>query len=438
MDTAKIRAAVTHYQEAFLKDLQKVMRIPSVKGTPEEAAPYGREPKRALEVALAIGQELGFKTGIVDDAVGFIQYGSDDKKYVGILGHLDVVAAGTGWSFPPFDLTEKDGILYGRGVLDNKGPIMSTLYALYILKELQIPLSHTIRIILGTDEESGMSDIPLYLAKEPAPIFGFTPDCKFPAVYGERGMVTYQFITKRNFPDKNETRINAIDGDFTRSSVPDFMTITLSDGNKIEGNGKRSPSNAPEMGINAITAFADTIQSLNIVADDQKYFNWIAESFHNKHDGSGLDIAFEDEDSGKLQLTPYLLDITDDAFRLEVSIRYPISVSENQITSIISENLPEDTSLQIIRRFPSKLFPKDHPMIQQMQNVYERVTGLDGTPVTTTGATYARTMPNTIAFGPSFPGQKGIAHNADEYMVLSDLMLNMEIYALTIYMLGNI
>lgn len=332
---------------------------------------------------------------------------------------------------PPFDLTEDNGLLYGRGILDNKGPIMSNLYALSVLKELGLKNKQTIQIIFGSDEESGSADIPMYLADENPPLYGYTPDCKYPAVYGERGVVGFDIIT--TFTDQSVKELSSFEGNFDRSSVPDTLKVTLKDGQIFDISGKRAPSNAPELGENVITLFAEKTRLENLLSRElQSYFTWLADSLHNKHQGEGLGADFSDADSGSLQLTPYELVFDENTARLSISIRYPISVTEDEVISSITKNLFTNSSIKITRRMPSTVFDKHHPMIAKMTEIYESATGLDGTPVTTTGATYARSMPNIIAFGPSFPGQKGIAHNKDEYMTLADLMKNMEIYALTL------
>ncbi|WP_413518131.1 Sapep family Mn(2+)-dependent dipeptidase [Carnobacterium maltaromaticum] len=426
----QIKAAVKGKEAEFLAGLKKVMKVDSVKGLAETGAPFGKGPKKALETALDLASALGFETKIVSDAVGYAQYGTNNDEYLGIVGHLDVVEAGSGWSYPPFDLTLENGVLYGRGVLDNKGPAISTLYALAVLKELNIPLSKTIRILFGTDEESGSADIPLYLASEKPPIYGFTPDCKYPAVYGERGLVGIEIVTV--MPEKELKQISNFKGTFTRSSVPDYLEVTLKNGEEIQIEGKRAPSNAPEMGENVLTKFAEIATNEHFFTGElADYFSWLATALHLKHDGSGLGIDFSDQASGKLMLTPYAFKIEKNKVHLTLSIRYPISVTEEDILVELKQHLPMDSQLQIIRKMPATSFPLEHPMLKIMQEVYEECTGMDGTPVTTTGATYARTMPNIVAFGPSFPGQKGIAHNKDEYMDLTDLMKNMEIYAVT-------
>ena len=76
-------------------------------------------------------------------------------------------------------------------------------------------------------------------------------------------------------------------------------------------------------------------------------------------------------------------------------------------------------------------------MVRALQSAYEQVSGVDGTPVTTTGGTYAKAMPNIVPFGPSFPGQKGIGHQPDEWMDIKDIIMNAKIYALSLYKLAK-
>lgn len=426
--------AVYKRRSDFFKGLQAILSINSVKGIPTATAPFGVGPKEAILKTLALAENMGFETKLVNKAMGYAQWGTDNEHYVGVIGHLDVVPPGTGWDYPPFDLTEQDGILYGRGILDNKGPILSNLYALSVLKELGLKNKQTIRIIFGSDEESGSGDIPMYLSSEKAPLYGYTPDCKYPAVYGERGVISIDITT--TLTDQSLHQISLFSGTFDRSSVPDSLSVKLKNNQIFSILGKRSPSNAPEIGENVITLFAEKTRFENLLTGDiQHYFTWIAQSFHHKHHGEGIGINFSDVDSGVLQLTPYDLTFNDDTARLSLSIRYPISVTKQEVIAGIMPHLFRNSTITITKSMPSTVFNKAHPMIDIMTNIYEDITGLDGTPVTTTGATYARSMPNIIAFGPSFPGQKGIAHNKNEFMTVDDLMKNMVIYAQTLAVL---
>lgn len=421
----EITTSIESHWKEFLVLLQKVIQVPSVKGKPEQHAPYGTEPRKVLELVLTEAAAHGFKTNVIDDAIGYVQWGENNEEYIGVIGHLDVVPAGTGWDFPPFDLTEKEGRFYGRGILDNKGPIISCLYALFLLKKSGFVPKKTIRIIFGTDEESGMSDISHYLKSERPPIFGFTPDCKYPVVYGERGVVNVTIQLPLDSEELNQ--ISQFSGDQYRDHVPDQLGVTIN-GITHQVTGKRSPSNAPEMGENAITLLAQVVKDIEMSEQLQSYLRWIAESFHDKHYGEGMNLTLADKDSGKLILTPVVLQKSETGLSLEVAFRYPVSASEDEVLRRLGLQLPKGASYEVTRSIPGICHDKDSPEIQKLSMIYAEVTDNDPTPVTTTGATYARKMPNTLAFGPSFPGQKGIAHNKNEYMNVADLRMNLEIY----------
>lgn len=409
----------------FYQDLNRLMEVRSVKGKPNPAAPFGEGPKEVLETIVAIAEEYGFQAKIVKNAVAYVQVGEGDD-YIGIVGHLDVVPEGDGWSFPPFHLSKNAGRLYGRGILDNKGPIFSCLFGLKLLMEQNVSIERPIRIIFGTDEESGSADIPLYLSEEQPPYFGFTPDCKYPVVYGERGIVNYEIRT--HFTEGVLDVFGEVQGDQARDHVPDKLTVEVND-ETIHVIGKRAPSNAPELGENAITLLAEKICQKKLVQGSLlDYFTWVQDSLTEKHHGEGLGIDFEDEDSGKLMITPYQIMKEGQDLVLSVAIRYPVSVTEERVTKQLAQHIFAESTLTVMRRMKSTHYSKEDLNVKKLSDVYESVTGMDGTPVTTTGATYARFMPNTVAFGPSFPGQKGIAHNKDEYMDEADLLLNMEIY----------
>ena len=182
----KILAKVDELSQEMIDTIIRMVQIDSVEGEAEPDAPFGRGVKTALDAALDLAGDMGFFTVNVDNYMGYASYG-EGEDYVCAVGHLDVVPTGTGWKQPPFSGYLKDGVIYSRGVLDNKGPIFSCLYALYALKELGIVPDRQVRIIFGCDEETGFEDLKYYLSKEKPPVMGFTPDCKYPAVYAERG-----------------------------------------------------------------------------------------------------------------------------------------------------------------------------------------------------------------------------------------------------------
>ena len=164
-------------KDEILAGIQQNMRIESVRGEAQPDAPYGPGPKAALEDALELGRKLGFKVGQADNRIAWVEYG-EGKEMVGVLGHVDVVPAGdTGWTYPAYGAEIHDGILWGRGCLDDKGPIIGSIYALKAIRDLNLPIDRRIRVIFGSDEECGSSCAAYYVENGyEMPTIGFTPD----------------------------------------------------------------------------------------------------------------------------------------------------------------------------------------------------------------------------------------------------------------------
>lgn len=361
---------VEEYREDIIQSILELVRIDSVRSEPLPEKPFGEGINKALEKALAISKQLGFETVNVDGYAGYAKYGDGDD-YVGIFGHLDVVEPGECWKYPPFSGTiDENGCIVSRGVLDNKGPIISCLYALYILKELGIELHKPVRIVFGTNEESGFADMEYYLTKEKPPIMGWTPDCKYPVVYGERGRAVLQ----------------------------------------IKADKK---------------CYGEFFNFLNT------YF------FLGKSNGETLGINYRDEVFGELVMDGYQMKEDEKQRRFEFNLKYPGSVTIEEIMVVIETKLTKGLSLCLLKNSKPVCFDKECDMVKQMQKAYEEVTGFDGTPVTTTGGTYAKVVPNIVPFGPSFPGQKGIGHNPNEWMNIEDIMMNVKIYTLALYYLAK-
>lgn len=366
---------IDEYKEELLKSIIEVINIPSIKGEAKIDAPFGEDVRNALTRALEIAENLGFRTKNLNNHIGYAQYG-EGEDYIGILGHLDVVDVGEGWKFPPFSGHIENGKIYGRGVLDNKGPVISALYALYAIKESGLKINKPVRIIFGTDEESGFKDIPYYLEKEKPPIMGFTPDCKYPVVYGERGRANVQFEA-----DYNDENYEKIIGEFF-----DFLNGYILSG---------------------------------------------------KNNGDRLGIDFSDGEFGTMEMRNYNIGIKSSKLLFKLSLSYPAGVSIDEILKRIKSKLNKNIKLNLLVNYNPVKFDKDSFLVKSLQKAYEDITDLDGTPVTTTGGTYAKIMPNIVPFGPSFPGQKGISHNPNEYMDISDIVLNGKIFAQAIYNLAK-
>ena len=175
----------------FIKDL---IAIESTGSTPVEnpdngTLPYGSKPFEALTFFLGVAAESGMRTGTIENRVGWCEFGPENADMIGIVCHLDVVPAGDGWATDPFELTLKDGILYGRGIVDDKGPAAASFIAMKRLMDSGYQPSKRIRLILGTDEERTCSCVETYAEKGEIPEFAITPDGEFPVIYAEKGIL---------------------------------------------------------------------------------------------------------------------------------------------------------------------------------------------------------------------------------------------------------
>ena len=366
----EIKEEVKKIQPELIETIRELVSIYSIQMEAEENAPFGKGPAEALDKALEISERFGFTTVNIDNKIGYAEYVSEGIKdcdeYIGIFGHVDVVPLGEGWKHSPLGGEIENNRIYGRGVLDNKGPILSNLFALHILKKLGIKFDVPVRVVFGTNEETGFECVKHYLTKEKPPVFGWTPDCKWPVVYGERGRLKVRIYSEMKDLDK----------------LYDFVN------------------------------------------------NYILSAPNN---GVKLKIDFRDDDFGEMILRGYRFGISENRHFFEFVMSYPAVCKKEQLMDLIRKSLTEGTELEEVANWNPVLYDKNSEYVQTLQKVYNYVTGFDAKPVTTTGGTYAKIIPNIIAYGPSFPGQKDIAHLPDEWFDLSDLEKITEIYALSLY-----
>ena len=206
----KLQNYVDKEKENMLKSLSEILKIDSVRGDKKVDAPFGEGPKQCLNFILKIALEMGFKIKNVDNYMGWAEYGNGNEM-VAVLGHLDVVPAGNGWSKNPFSGDIENGNIHGRGAVDDKGPIIACLYALNAIKNSKLPLKRRIRILFGTNEETGSTDIKYYLDKDgEIPVCGFTPDGEFPLINGEKGIINASF--RKTFKRSGKLILKKISG----------------------------------------------------------------------------------------------------------------------------------------------------------------------------------------------------------------------------------
>ena len=195
----RIIEKVSENLPSLIKDIKTICDYDSRRDEATESCPFGERVTVCLNKALELASNLGFETENVGNQVGIVSYGPDTEDYIACVGHLDVVDINGTWKTDPFKTAEIDGYLYARGVLDNKGPIFCCLYALKVLKDLNYEFPIKVKIIFGTNEETGMEDMKWYFKDDKYPLMGWTPDCKYPVVYAERGRAEYAYVADKEY-----------------------------------------------------------------------------------------------------------------------------------------------------------------------------------------------------------------------------------------------
>ena len=461
-------ARIANLFPSIILNLQESIRIPSIQGDPTLDAPFGIQVKEALNHALKTASSLGFKTYDLDGYVGWAEYGESENMIV-VLGHLDVVPSGEGWTRPPFGGEIHGNKMFGRGVMDDKGPIIGALWALYAIKELSIPVKRRIRILFGTNEESGMKDMYYYLEHGgEIPIMGFTPDGEFPIVAYEKGQlhvrIKVPFVQPNNskalllgicggtvpnvVPSEAEAKIRFFDPSEKQKILNAFKKVAREKGIKVAVNaeseiatikvsGVAAHGSTPELGVNAI---ANLLYLLGYSIDEDwgESLRGLSGYFYGDVNGVNLGIFLEDELSGKLTCNLGQINFEDGCLSLILDIRFPVSFKfEDVILSLESLSQKEGFSLNILRKKAPLNMPKDSILIKKLQKVYEEKTGQEAKLLSMGGGTYAKALPNIVAFGPKFPESPDVAHQADEFIDLEEYLKILQIMGAAMVELAN-
>lgn len=467
-----INEKVYELREELIKETQNIIKIKSVEEAELEGKPFGNGVSEALDYVLELSQKLGFKTKNLDGYIGYAEYGEGDD-YVGVLGHLDVVPEGDGWIYAPYGAEIHDNKIYGRGATDDKGPIMAALYGLKALKDLNIPLSKKVRIIFGTNEETGCKETDYYLEREKPPISGFTPDAEYPIVYAEKGLTTFDVIRNLKVKSKGRITIKTIKGGQRPNMVPDYCEAILEVCDKeniiksaaeysikvgldirveeletnndsislvvVKAFGVSAHGATPHIGRNAVMMmfkFLDTLPIEN--CDATEFINFFNLYVGLETDGKAFGVGLCDKPSGQLSFNVGTIYMDDDKISMGLNLRYPVTYKFEDLIIPLNKKL-EGTHIRIenMRNVDPLYFEADHPLISTLQRVYTKETGNEATLIAMGGGTYAKTIPNIVAFGPIFPGKPDLDHQANEYIEIEDLIANAKIYAHAIYELAK-
>lgn len=439
---------INFHKNELLEDIGKQVAINSVSEGYTKENGYGKECTKALETMLSVGKSYGFDTQNYDNRCATLTLKSKDKasKTIGVWNHLDIVPATGEWRYSPFEVTEENGFIFGRGVQDNKGPAIAVLYAMRCIKELGIPLSYDLTQIVGCDEETGMSDAEFYVANCPVPDFSLVADCAFPVCYGEKGIIEVVITS-----DKLENLSLAINGGTVSNLVPDSATASFVDPSGVNqtvfATGISAHTAFPQGGENAISKLCqDLLLNYGFSEKDKKSIEFLKEAT-GCFNGEILGIATKDEEFGELTCAGSVVKTNENRVSLTFNIRYCPSVTAEWILANI-EKAVKAYNFTITHCHDSKAsyFDKNSKEVTTLVEIYNKVTNSNSVPFVMGGGTYARKIPNAVAFGPGIPSDMSVlnlatghgnCHTPNEAQSIENLLLAVKIYALAFIELND-
>ncbi len=448
-------------KDEIIKSVQNSVRIKSVEEEAKDGMPFGEGVHNALLHCLKLSESLGFKTVNVDNMIGYAEYGTGDEM-VAVLGHLDVVPEGEGWTYPPYAAEIHNGKIYGRGTTDDKGPLIGALYALKAIKDLNIPLKRRVRVFFGLNEETGSQCVKHYVEKgEEMPVCGFTPDAEYPIINGEKGIVTCKY--KRKLNQEGKLILKSIKGGIAANVVPDYaealIAISKNDivdikklAEKIEGivleenqeslliksYGISAHGSTPEKGKNAILHLILFLSKLNFEGETKEFIDFLNKYIGLDLNGENLGIYLEDDISGKFILNLGVISGNIDEINVDINMRYPVTKTYEEFIDIFKGKMELGKFEEIFLRHKKSLYVSpDTEFIKKLQKVYEEKVGDTADLISIGGGTYAKAMKNIVAFGPIFKGEPMVEHKPDEYIEIDSLIKNVQIMAAAIKELAN-
>ncbi len=489
----KIDAYIDSKREEMLADLSALVRIDSQKGEAKEGMPYGEGPAKVLAAGTALMEKYGLTVNNYGNRVITGDFGEGEKE-LDILAHLDVVPVTEDWTMTqPFEPKIVGDRIYGRGTADDKGPAIAALYAIRAVRELGIPLKKSVRLILGSDEECGSSDLAYYYGIEKEAPYSFTPDADFPLINIEKGRFAKSFEASYADNDqlpkvvmlKSGSKINVVpqkagavvagiekevlekaaaqtaaetgveftveecgktvctDCAGTASETADRADRSGADDKtamqtnavsccSIYAKGQAAHASAPADGKNALTAMLQLLAALPI-ADSEGYrrLKGLHAMFpYSDTSGEALGIRRSEPQSGELTMCFSVLDYTPEKLRGEFDSRLPIGCSAANTSEPVGRMF-ESFGMKIADTNVSDphCVPGDSFFVKTLLGSFERYTGIKGEPLSTGGGTYVHNLARGVAFGCMMPEVDNHMHGDDEFMVIDTLLMSAKIFA---------
>lgn len=446
---SKIKNIVNENSKDMIESIKAAVRINSVmdEDTATESMPFGKGVDESLRKTLEIAESLGFKTVYKDGYYGYAEIG-EGEELIGILGHIDVVPIGdeSKWKFPPFSATEEDGYIYGRGTQDDKGPTIAAMYAVKALLDAGVKFEKRVRFIIGGDEENLWRCIAKYTENgEEIPSMGFTPDSSFPVTNAEKSLVQF-YLRGKGSKEINlniSGALNAVPGvanytgklaDKLSEKLDELKFDYEKDGESITVIGKRVHAASADKGVNSIERLCKALYEIGVEDDVVRFVAELSDSV-----GSKILPNCVDDVSGTLTLNLGELIINEKESKIGFDSRVPVKFTIEDLEDAVKEKAANyGLEFEEFDRLKSLYVPADSELIKTLVSVYEEETGLEGTPKSSGGATYAKALDNCVAFGAMFPFDEKTEHQENERVNIKNMIKATEIYALSVYRLLEI
>lgn len=449
----QVEQFLTRHQAAILEDIKTLIAVPSV-GTafnPDSPEPFGPACAAVLREAAQLAGREGLPVTAFDGYGIKAQLGTGEEG-IGLFAHLDVVPPGQGWSFPPFSPFEKDGYLFGRGAMDNKSAAVLALYVLKFFKETDVRLNHDAYIFLGVNEESGMRDIRYFLSRHQPPLFGIVPDAYFPLCYAEKGIVRAdvtgsvsdsRLLSFQSGEDYNvvpataEARLRELHPDeVSRLRAEEFEVEEYEGVTVVHAQGKAGHAAFPAGTHSAAVKLSRALLTHELVEGEaaRTVLTFLSQALGDPY-GEGLGIADRDE-TGPATSNAGIVTWSEGTISIGIDIRYGLTQSSDVLREQLEDcAICHGLSLSGWTDSPPHYMDKDDHMVSALTKLANSELGLSQAPYAMGGATHARWLPRTVAFGPlrsdvqsPFPEGKGGSHQPDEAMRISHIWDAFPIY----------
>ena len=442
------------YKSEAIELLKKLVQIDTVldPSTITKECPFGKGINECLEFFLDVARKDGFDCFNDEGYAGRITYPGSGNESIAVLGHLDVVPAGENWTFPPFSATIHDNKMYGRGTMDDKGPVVASYIALKILKDQGIKLNKNIELILGTDEETGWRGLEHYQLHHKLPDIGFSPDADFPLINGEKGImrIILKGMPCSEFTLKGGNIFNAVIGKAQATTKLDLCdefdeylqahnlmgdVELVNDSYIYTVFGQTAHAMMPEAGINAGTHLATFLSS---------YFNhptlkFIKDNIHLDYNMCKLGMKVTHPVMGIITNNVGIMDFNENETKFTFDIRYPVGFDFNFFKEPLMNILNiYGIKYEIVEQKEPHYIDSEDFLVKTLYASYVKYTNdTVNKPRSIGGGTYARVLKHGVAFGMEAPNQPSLAHMIDEYIDLDKLEQAIAIYCDAIYELGK-